>query len=268
MRRLYCTRRRSRTRCAGSRHGARCRCRDVAVVVDARQAVCQGPRFQVALVVLRLGDGDGSAVLQGGKIGAGAGEDPHDLDARLGARPERLRAGGRADALPRRSSTRRRPRTLRVVTEPGLAGPAAGPELPDNTRGYVWPPLDDTRDANPKNPSWKNDSLRNTRRSDLGGPIELRGRSRHSCFCCIFGANGRKPRVCALFDEVIFYTSIESPKRSQKKSNRSGVQKACKPFFCNNKWVQWSALAGRGFILAQESMTKKKVQLTNLTSIS
>ena len=82
---------------------------DVAVVVDARHAVCQGPRFQVALV-LRLGDGDdgGSAVLQGGKIGAGAGEDPHDLDARLGARPERLRVGGRADALPGRSSTRRR----------------------------------------------------------------------------------------------------------------------------------------------------------------
>ena len=71
---------------------------DVAVVVDARQAVCQGPRFQVALVVLRLGDSDGddgcSAVQQGGKIGAGAGEDPHGLDARLGARPERLVGGG------------------------------------------------------------------------------------------------------------------------------------------------------------------------------
>ena len=126
---------------------------DVAVVVDARQAARQGPRFQVALVVLRLGDGDdgGSAVLQGGKIGAGAGEGPHDRDARLGARPERLRVDGRADALPGRSSTRRRrPWTLRVVTEPGLTGPAAGPEPPDNTRGYVRPPLAATRDDEPE----------------------------------------------------------------------------------------------------------------------
>ncbi|KAH8062954.1 hypothetical protein JL721_8569 [Aureococcus anophagefferens] len=42
--------------------------------------------------------------------------------------------------------------TLRVVSEPAPADPAADPEPPDNTRGYVWPPLGDARDDEPDGP--------------------------------------------------------------------------------------------------------------------
>ena len=115
----------------------------VRLVPEAAEEAALADAARAALGTLRVDDGgDGSYTVTAtlGRTGRYRWEIAHDDLARRGveAPPAAPLPGG--------------PWTLRVVTEPGLTGPAAGPEPPDNTRGYVRPPLDDTRDDEPEEP--------------------------------------------------------------------------------------------------------------------